>query len=428
MDYKHAAQYLERLHGTGINLRLDNIIHLLDKLGNPQRGIKCLHVAGTNGKGSVCAMIASILRKEGFRTGLYTSPHMECFRERIQVNNKLISERELASLVAELKSFIEEMEKKPIGEPSFFEAVTALAFLYFSRMRVDYAVIETGLGGRLDATNVINPLVSVITNVSMDHSEYLGRSIEEIAFEKAAIIKENSILVTAADDRRVLDVLLLECRRKNARVVLIPKTSILRLYSNTQGSEFDYRGIYGIHRSLFIPLLGEHQLINAATAISSIELLRDYGVRVSGDAIREGLSQVKWPGRLEILGKKPLIVLDGAHNASGFKQLKKSLTELFTYKRLYLVTAISSRKDYGGMISEIASSVDLAVVTRLRDKEYVDPELLAGEFGRYGGGAVKVGDIPDALDYVLSRAEEDDLVCVAGSLYAVAEARRYLRE
>ncbi|OYT52996.1 MAG: bifunctional folylpolyglutamate synthase/dihydrofolate synthase [Candidatus Altiarchaeales archaeon ex4484_2] len=428
MDYKQAIQYLERLRGAGINLRLENITYLLDKLGNPQESLKCLHVAGTNGKGSVCAMISSILQNEGFRTGLYTSPHLECFRERIRVNNKLISERELASHVAELKPFIEEMRNKPLGEPSFFEAVTALAFLYFSRMKVDYAVIETGLGGRLDATNVINPLVSVVTNVSMDHSEYLGGSIEELAFEKAAIIKENGILVTAADDRRALDVLLMECQKKNAKHVLVADTSILRIYSNTQGSEFDYRGVYGIHRSLFIPLLGDHQLINAATAISAVEVLKDYEIRISQDAIKEGLSNVKWPGRLEIVGERPFIVLDGAHNPSGFKQLKKSLTELFTYWRLYLVVAVSSGKDYQQMIAEIASSVDLAVVTGLRDMDHVDPGLLAGEFIGCGRGVVKAGDMFKALDYALSKAGEEDLVCVTGSLYGVAEAMRYLKK
>ncbi|MEA1924655.1 MAG: folylpolyglutamate synthase/dihydrofolate synthase family protein [Candidatus Altiarchaeota archaeon] len=428
MDYQQAIYYLERLQGAGINLRLENITHLLSELGNPQESLKCIHVAGTNGKGSVCAMISSILKNDGLRTGLYTSPHLECFRERIQVNNEMIPEGELTSHVAEMKPVIEDMRKKPLGEPSYFEAVTALAFLHFSRMRVDYAVIETGLGGRLDATNVINPLVSVVTNVSMDHAKYLGDSIEELALEKAAIIKENGILVTAADDVRALEILLGECRKKNAKPVLVADTSIMKIHSDTQGSEFDYRGVYDIYRGLFVPLPGEHQLINAATAISSIELLRDYGVRVCGDAINEGLSHVKWPGRLEIMGRNPFIVLDGAHNPSGFKQLKRSLAELFNYRRLYLIVAVSSGKDYLQMISEIASSVDLAVVTGLRDKGHVDPGLLAGEFIGCGRDVVKAVDMFNALDYALSRANEEDLVCVTGSLYGVAEAMRYLKK
>ncbi len=428
MDYNQAINYLERLRGAGINLRLENVTYLLNKLGNPQESLKCFHVAGTNGKGSVCAMISSILQNEGFVTGLYTSPHLRCFRERIQINNEMIPEAELASLVAELKPVIKGMGNEKIGEPSFFEAVTALAFLYFSRRGVDYAVIETGLGGRLDATNVINPLVSVVTNVSMDHSEYLGGSIEEVAYEKAAIIKEGGILVTSADDGRVLDVLIGECRRKNAKPVLVDRASILPLHSDMHGSEFDYRGLYGIYRGLYIPLLGGHQLINAATAISAVEVLMDYGIRVSRDAILEGLSQVMWPGRLDVVGENPFLVLDGAHNPSGFRQLKKSLVELFTYGSLYLVVAVSSGKDYKQMIAEIASSVDLAVVTSLRDVDHVDPGLLAGEFIGCGRDVVKAGDMFRALDYVRSKAKKEDLVCVSGSIYGVAEAMNYLKK
>ncbi|OYT27612.1 MAG: bifunctional folylpolyglutamate synthase/dihydrofolate synthase, partial [Candidatus Altiarchaeales archaeon ex4484_96] len=413
MDYNAALSYIEGFRGAGINLRLDNIRVLLDKLGNPHQRLKCIHVAGSNGKGSVCAMTDSILKSEGYKTGLYTSPHLVDFRERIQINNRMITEKQLASLVSEMKPEIDEMNDMPVGPPSYFEVVTALSLFYFMREEVDYAVVEVGLGGRLDATNVLNSLVCVVTNVSMDHMKYLGDTIEEIAGEKAQIIKKNTILVTAADEPAARGVLMRECMLKDARFVLVDERSFMKLYLDIRGGGFDYLGPYGIIRSLQIPLLGEHQLINAATAISSVKALGEYGIKISDEAIRDGLMNASWPGRLEVVADKPTILLDAAHNPASFTQLKKALSQLFTYERLYLVTAVSAGKDYVNMISQIAPLVHQAVVTGLSEVEHVSRGDLAAEYSKHGVSVMEAPDMRKALDVALSKAKKNDVVCVA---------------
>ncbi len=425
MDYNQVIEYLYGLKESRIKLGLENISYLLNELGNPGRKLKCIHVAGTNGKGSVCAIISSILENDNYRVGLYTSPHLNSLEERIQINGELISEEDLVRYFEKIKPIADNMKEESVGEPTFFEVLTALSFLYFAEEEVDYAVLEVGLGGRLDATNVITPLVSVLTSIAVEHVEFLGSSLEEIAFEKASIIKENSIAVSAPQEREALDVIELRCMKQKSKLLLVGRdSSFIGLSSGIDGSEFDYRGIYSPYGSLFIPLLGEHQLVNAATAITAVESLREYGIHISRDAVNEGLSSVSWPARLEILKKKPFIVLDGAHNPSGMHQLKKTITELFKYKRLLLVMAVSAKKDLKGMVSEIAAVTDIPIVTGLSEMKCISPDKIAREFKAYGKDAVVKTDIPSAVEYALSLAGVDDLILVSGSLYGAAEARR----
>jgi len=432
MNYKEAIEYLYNLGESKINLRLENIKYLLERLDNPHKKLRCIHVAGTNGKGSVCAMISSILQNDGYSIGLYTSPHLERFEERIKINNRMISKEDLVRYLNKIKPVIDEM-RRDIGEPTFFEAITSMAFLYFADRNVDFAVVEVGMGGRLDATNVVMPLISVITNIYIDHTKHLGNTIEEIALEKASIIKDNGIVVTAVKDTLPLNIIKSKCLEKNCKLFLVGRdTRFLKLYSDIYGTEFDFYGIYSIYRSLLVPLVGEHQLINATTAITVIELLRDYGFRISRDAIGEGLLSVKWPGRFEIIRRKPFVVIDGAHNPSGMKQLKRTITELFIYKglikRLILIIAISAHKDMEKMISEIVEIVDTGIITKLKERRFIEPERILKEFIKYEKYAVIKESIPEAIEYAISMGKEDDLICITGSLYAVAEARTFLKD
>ena len=292
---QETLDYLYGLERFGIKLGLEVVTELLELLGNPQDQLKSIHIAGTNGKGSTANFIYSVLKEAGYKVGLYTSPHLIKFNERIKINDVEISDNELVELTELIK------KKKKNLQPTFFEFTTALAFLYFAQQKCDYVVIETGMGGRLDATNVLNPLVSVITNVSLDHTKYLGEDKLQIAGEKAAIIKENGIVVTGEKDGNVLELFLKVCLEKNAELVILKEEEINK-------------------SDLKITMLGKHQLRNAALAKKAIELSQ---IKITPNAMEQWLMKAKWPGRLQMVCDKPLVILDGAHNVVGMEKLKE---------------------------------------------------------------------------------------------------------
>ncbi len=423
MNYMQAVAFLYGLRESRVKLRLGHTRELLSMLGNPESKLRFVHVAGTNGKGSVCAMVSSVLMNEGYRTGLFISPHLNRFEERISIDGTFIGEDEVLALVKRVRPFVDEMKGKGRG-PTFFEVVTAMALSYFAEKNADIVVLEVGLGGRLDATNVVEPIVSVITNIALDHQRLLGNSMEEIAGEKAGIIKRDGILVTGADGNS-LEIIKRECAKNNSELILVGKDiRYEKVNSSSEGQRFRLNGIcdYG---ELSIPLLGEHQIFNAAVAVGVIEALKKRGVPVDERSVRRGLKEATWPGRLEIVRKEPLVILDGAHNPAGIRALKRCVADGFKYGRLILVIGISKGKDIPGMVGEISALADIIIITRFEGNS-TEPEIIAKEFKDNDRDVVLKNKIPNAVSHAMDEARDGDLVLITGSLFAVGEARKFL--
>jgi len=401
---------------------LRRVNELLSLLGNPHQKAGSIHITGTNGKGSVAVMIAAALAASGYRTGLYTSPHFHTWRERIQVDGELISEDELAQLVTELKPQLEAVnERSTYGKLTTFEFLTALAFAYFGQKGVRFQVLEVGLGGKFDATSVITPLVSIITPISFDHMDVLGSTLEEIAAEKCGIIKPGGIVVTAPQPPEAAKVIEEVCRQRRAKLITVGKDI------TWQGLSFALDGqrlrVQGrINYELFLPLLGEHQLVNAATAVAALEVLVDKAFDIPKESVAKGLEQVSWPGRFQILRRRPLLVVDGGHNIGAARQLTQSIKQYLDFERAILVMGTSQDKDVASLVAELAPLFDEVIVTRSRHPRALPLAPLAAAFARHGIKAHLADDVTSALSQALALAGERDLVCVAGSLFVVAEA------
>jgi len=396
---------------------------LLTRLGNPHLKAKTVHIAGIKGKGSAAAMIASTLTASGYTTGLYTSPHLHTFNERIRVDDKLISDEELVALVEKLRPEVEAVnEKATYGQLTTFELITALGFAYFKSKEVDFQVIEVGLGGRLDATNVVLPEVCIITSISFDHMEVLGNTLTEIAAEKAGIIKQNSIVVTSLQVDEVARVIKETCLSYKAELVRVGSDvtwQSLGFDSSRQSLRVKVRlASY----ELSIPLLGQHQLENAATAVAALEVLAEKGFHISRDSITNGLAKVSWPGRLQVLSCRPLLVVDGAHNPNSARKLKQSLGQYFDFDRAILIIGVSFDKDIAGIISELVPLFDKVIATHSIHPRAMPTASVVAEFSRHGVEAQEADDISIALALALTLAGEKDLICVTGSLFVVAGA------
>jgi len=431
MNYQQAEDYIfsytdyEKMpmpHAAA-NYDLRRVEELLARLGNPHLGARSIHIAGTNGKGSTAAMVASALFHSGYTTGLYTSPHLHTWRERIKVNGELVSEGEFVALVERLKPEVEVVNwKATYGQLTTFELLTALGFAYFKLKGVDFQVLEVGMGGKFDATNVISPEVCIITSISLDHTEVLGSSLAEVAGEKAGIIKSGSIVVTSPQPDEVARVIKETCLSRGAGLVRVGSDvtwQSLGFDSNRQSLKVKGRLN---NYELSVPLLGRYQLENAAVAVAALEVLAEKGFRISRDSIINGLAEVNWPGRFQILSHHPLLVVDGAHNPDSARKLKQSLEQYFAFDQAVLVIGTSSDKDIAGIGSELFSLFDKVIVTRSRHPRAMAPALLEAEFARHGVETQVVKGIPTALSQALAQAGDRDLICVTGSLFVVAEA------
>lgn len=418
--YQRSIDYLYGLEKFGMIFGLTKIEEILKAVGNPHRDLQAIHIGGTNGKGSTAAMVASILRKEGYRVGLYTSPHLIRFTERMKVNEKEIEKEEIVALTEWLRKKIEEAGVAPPF--TFFDFTTAMAFLYFKQEMVDLAVLEVGLGGRLDSTNVIDPLVSIITNIGKDHEDVLGKGVMRIAGEKAGIIKEGRPLITAATQPRVLRLFSKICREKKAPFFQVGKD--FRYISGGEGS-FHYEGLHRKLWDLCLNLHGSHQMVNAATAVGGMEILDDLGYRVSNEAIVEGLREVRWPGRLEMVSSSPRVLLDGAHNPEGALALRDSLKRDFEYRHLILLIGIMKDKDIFSILNGLSPLADRIIFTRPGTDRAASPDLLKKALGKSGKKAEVIEDFKKAIDRGLSLTDVEDLLCITGSLYTVGEARSY---
>ncbi len=430
-SYREAIEYLYALQKHGIKLALSNSIMLMEIMGNPHRKFRSVHIAGTNGKGSTSAFIAGMLRAAGYRVGLYTSPHLVSFTERIRIDNVPITEAKTVELAQRVRKGY---QRQPAGgdaalNPTFFEVTTAMAFTYFAEEGVDIAVVETGMGGRLDSTNVITPLVSVITNIELEHAEFLGNTTELIAAEKAGIIKTRVPVVTGAVQPEVVRVIAREAAARQAPLYRLNEDFGPGLVTAESGQRFDYRGLTTGYRGLMISMLGRYQVDNACLALAAVECLRGAGIAAGETALRTGLEQTRWEGRLERVARKPDIYLDGAHNPASARMLAGAVKEMKrAYRRLVLVLGILGDKDYRGIIAELVPPADHVIVTRPEYSRAMAPAALAEEVRAVHGSVETAETVGSAISRALAVAASDDLILITGSLYVVGDARAVLVE
>ncbi len=406
--------YLDSLNIDVMRFGLETISELLSRLNNPQNTYKTIMVAGTNGKGSTATMIASILQSAGYRVGLYTSPHLVDVRERITVNGKMISREDIDRIIAYIK-------KKKNNSLTYFEFLTATAFVYFKQKRVDVAVLEVGLGGRLDATNVCTPLVSVITNISFDHMAYLGKTLESIAKEKAGIIKKRGICVTAATQKKVLKIFKNICHERNAKFY---QMGIDFKIIKNKDKTFDYQGISQNLNRLSLRMPEEHQMENAALAIAAIGVVAEKGLPVKEDAFRDGLQKTKLDARMEVLEESPIFILDGAHNPAGIRALCKTLKNEHTYRRMILIFACLKDKKYFQMLHTIAPLAYKIILPPLTAGRAQQPDNIKEIVKEMGCKSRVVNSVYQAIKIARSFASKDDLILAAGSLYLAAEIKQ----
>lgn len=457
MNYAEALAYIYGLSDfeRGGKFRNDREQHLLregrllELLGNPHHDYSCTLIAGTKGKGSTAACIESVLRAAGVRTGLYTQPDLHTFRERMRVRGRLLGEQEMADLLPEVRAAVERIEQEKTFNPFIpYEVATALALLYFQRQKVQHAVLEVGIGGRLDATNVTQPLVSVIASISYDHMNVLGNTLTEIATEKAGIIKQGGIVVTSAQSTEALLAIARVACERQARLIRVgpaagdpaqqeveagrlPALSY-RYQPETQSEERQTFSVFtpqGEYRDLELALAGLHQVENATLAVAVLETLRATNrAECAWDeaALRQGLREVRWSARLEIVARQPTTIVDGAHNADSMRKLMQSLRELFTFQRLFLVLGFNADKDLVGMIREVAD-VDHVVLTRALNPRAATLEHMQELFAQYAPGVMlsAAGESRVAMDLARALAGPDDLICAAGSIYLAAEVLRW---
>lgn len=416
---KEILGYLYGLEAHGIKPGLGRIKKLLHALGDPQKEFQSIHVAGTNGKGSTCAFLFSILKEAGLRAGLYTSPHLERFNERIRTSFGLISDRDVVKTALRVR----EAAQGTGQEVSFFEFTTAMAFEHFRTRGVDVAVVETGMGGRWDATNVLSPLVSVITTVGLDHMEYLGHDVASIAHEKAGIIKKGAPLITGVAKGAALKVLMAKAGEKRSRVFLPGRDFT---FMRRPGGLFDYSGATTALEGLSIGLIGEHQYANASCSLAALEAIEGKGYRIPEPCIRRGLEKAEWPGRVEVVGRRPLIVLDAAHNPDGARSLAKAL-KTFGFRRLILVLGIMNDKDIEGILKPLAPLSDVIMAAAPDTHRAARADSLIERLKSHKRPARPYPSVAAACRAALKEAKRDDAICVTGSIYTVGEARKCLR-
>ena len=416
MNYEQAIHFLDSRVGVGWKLGLDSIRRLLAELGNPHEKIKCVHIAGTNGKGSTATMLESIFRAAGYRTGLYTSPHLLDVRERIQVNRILITSDDFAGLMQRIAPFIKKFNA------TYFETITALAFLYFAEMGPDIIFLETGLGGRLDATNVIVPVLSIITNIDLEHTQHLGDTREKIAAEKAGVAKPGVPCLIGELPRDAERVVCAACKRQSAPCRRATDMIQLCIVKQKPGALFfkmvspKYSGV------MQLGLNGAHQMANAAVAIAACELLENAGFSIQPSHLRVGLKNVNWPGRFQILSQNPAIVLDVAHNPASIRCLAAQLEKMYAGRKIYFVIGLMQDKDIQ-LIAQIVSRIAYAIQP-VASSFYraIKAHNLHRQFSSFNVELYEGKTVANGVTSVLQLCEKEDVVCITGSHYIAGEA------
>lgn len=424
MKYIDALAYINDKDKFGSRLGLTSISKLMELLGNPQDDLKIIHIAGTNGKGSTSSFIASCLEEAGYNVGLFTSPFLERFNERIQINGIDIPDDALGNITSLVKEAADKMVESGMEHPTTFEIVTAIGFIYFKEEDVDYLVLEVGLGGRFDSTNVIDKsLASVITSIDFDHIDQLGDSLDKIAYQKTGIIKENGIVISYEQEKEAAAVIEEVAESQNAKLAISKNDNIRIIHESDMGNTFNYRYKDEYLKAVKTSMIGEYQIYNASLAITTLLVLREKGlVSIRNDDIYKGILNTKWKGRLEVLRKEPTFLIDGAHNVQAIDHLAKAL-ELFSYDRLILAIAILKDKDVDHMIGKLVPLADAIIATEVNMPRKLDAESLARKIKEYNENVYIEKDIKAAIDKSLSLANKGDLILFGGSLYLIGEVR-----
>lgn len=429
MEYQKALEYINDKNKYGSRLGLDSIRKLLSLLGNPHEGLKYIHIGGTNGKGSTSSYIAHMLQEEGYKVGLFTSPFIERFNERIQIDGMDIPNEDLGKITGLIKEKADIMVAEGFEHPTTFEIVTAIGFMYFQQEKTDYVVLEVGLGGRYDSTNIISsPLISLITTLDYDHVDVLGNTLAEIAYQKAGIIKKNSIALSYPQEEEALKVLKDVAKEQESEFYLCDMSHIQAKELSDKGATFDFKFNEVELKDVKISMLGQYQIYNATLALTALSLLKEKGLlKISEESLRNGLLKTKWPGRLEVLQRNPIFLIDGAHNVQGIAHLKKAIS-LFSYKRLILGIGILKDKDVANMIELLAPMADEIVATEVNMPRKLPAEDLGLELSKLNKNVYVKKDIKDAIEKVLELASPDDMIVFGGSLYLIGEVKTIYKE
>ena len=428
MKYEEAMKYITEVGNFGSNYGLERTYKLLEHLGNPERDLKLIHIAGTNGKGSTTSMITEILMGEGYKVGMYTSPFIEEFEERIQINRNNIPKESLAILMDEIKVAVDKVIEAGYNHPTEFEIITVLMLLYFKKENIDFGVIEVGLGGTLDSTNVIKPIIQVITSISFDHTNLLGNTLEKIAREKAGIIKKGIPTVIYPQQEEVLKVIKNKCFEMDSELYIANNENLK--FENIVNLDKPYQLLkYNNEIDILLPLLGEHQIINLSVAMQAIEVLNNKNIiDISIANIVKSIKNVSWKGRLEVLSNNPYVVIDGAHNIQGIKTLSRNIKKYFKYENLYLILGILVDKDVEEMIK---------IITPMAKKVYsVTPNSIRGELAeslkdevsKFNKNCKAFDKYEEAYLEALNDASEKDLILASGSLYMIGDMRKIIRK
>ncbi len=420
MNFQEALSYISSVNWKGSRPGLERITELMDKLSNPQDKLKFIHIAGTNGKGSVAAFISNIMRESGYKVGLFISPFIEVFNERMQINNQNISDEELAEIVEYIKPFADEMQDLPTE----FELNTAIALVYFSRNNCDIVVFEVGMGGEFDATNIIkSPEAAVITSIGLDHVEYLGDTVEQIAATKSGIIKPGCDVVLYNQSQSIIDIISKKCMDAGATLHISDPDSLRLVNADIDKQEFE-TAEYG---RLVIHLTASYQKNNLAVVLLIADVLKKRGYHIENESIKRGLAQTYWPGRFEILQKDPVFLVDGAHNPQGIEATASSLKAAFKDKKIIFIFGVLADKNYNAMLDTIAPLAKCIICVSPDNKRALSAEALANEVNKRNITGIICETIQIGVDEALSMACPEDVVCAIGSLYMVGDIKSYYK-
>ncbi|WMI82289.1 bifunctional folylpolyglutamate synthase/dihydrofolate synthase [Anaerotignum sp. MB30-C6] len=427
MNYQESIHYLEKEIGFASCPGLERIINLMEKLGNPEKKLKVIHVAGTNGKGSATAMLSSILKEAGYRTASYTSPHLEKYNERFIINGKEITDEAFAKIITRTKQACQQLVAEGKEAPTLFEVVTGAAYLYFAEEKVDIAIIEVGLGGRFDATNIIeNPILSIIMSISMDHTDFLGNTIEAIAMEKAGIIKKSCPVVLYSQEELVYNIVKNNADALNAPLYCLKDSEIKISAQSLRGTIFDVKSSFLNYEELFLPLLGLHQVQNCVTVLQACEVLKKNGLAFTKEDIRKGISNTVWAGRMEICKNNPLVILDGAHNVDGIRRLAQSVQTYFNRKNITLILGVLGDKEYEKMAELILPYANQVVLTEPHSQRKLDAEKLANIVLHKELPFYIEPELENAYQKALNITDEAGIILCCGSLYMIGALRPYI--
>lgn len=425
MEYKDVIDYIQKISTFGSKSGLERIEQLLNYLDNPHYNLKFIHVAGTNGKGSTCAMLESILVDAGYKVGLYTSPHLIKYNERIKINNIDIDDETFTN-IAEI---VIDKCLNCIEHPTLFEIITAIALCYFNQQKVDYIILEVGLGGRYDATNIINsPILSIITSISLDHCEILGNTIEQISTEKGGIIKENSKTILAFNSYRVYNIINNICNEKNSRLYYLDNIKFNIMYQDLYSTTFSIETDYYNYPQIVLGMIGEYQIYNVATALLAVCILKDIGIKIKDKNIYNGLKNIHWKARMELISSKPYILFDGAHNIDSIRKLADYIRKYIKNRSITLLIAVLKNKNYVEMINILIPLVDKVVITEVTSEH----TLTADEFNNI----ISIYDLPTYKEKQIKKAfikaknitNQNDIIICTGSLYLLGELECIIKE